>query len=697
MIQILKDVYHKHQFIFQYMFFWFVTLIIIVALYFIAKMIYVKVKKSKGEEVEKGYFFDLVLSKRYYIAGILLIILTIFQISGSSIGIWAYYIPNELETSGELIGESQAIRTDEWATFTPFALSQKYNNYGYFSNIIRADKTDVYLEYGAPVFNIGIIFRLFQIGYLLLGQSMGLAFYWSARFIAILLATYEFMMLISNNKKKLSIAGSMLISFSPVVCWWFSINGLIEMIVSMEFAIVLFDRYLQLLDKNKKDEKHIALKKLLHLIGIAICAGTFIFTFYPSWQVPFAYVIVFTAIWVLVKNIKIISMNKIDIIQIAIVLIVFIMIVAYLLVNSLDTIKAILNTVYPGSRVETGGGALIRYVQAPTNLFYLLNTDNILLNTCEEAFIFDFFPMGIIFALFVLIKQKKNDLLLVLLMLLEAFFAVWCIFGFPEMLAKITLMSFSQSTRTYIIVGFIHVMLLIRSMSLLKEEYGIIQSVVMSTIIAAAMTFIISYVFGYYLWLYMELILFALLIVCYYCVFRARFEMAQSIFVFIVCIIGIVGGLIVNPIRSGLGIIYDMPIVQSIEKITNENPDDIWIVEDLGHPYINIPIMAGARTINSTNVYPNIDFWNKLDVEKQNEDIYNRYSHIKIVLTKDETSFELENSDSVIVNVNINDLAKMNVNYIMTKNDLSVFNGDDVLFDKIDEQNEFYIYRVQYY
>ena len=134
MMQILKDVYHKHQFIFQYMFFWFVTLIIIVALYFIAKMIYVKVKKSKGEEVEKGYFFDLVLSKRYYIAGILLIILTIFQISGSSIGIWAYYIPNELETSGELIGESQAIRTDEWATFTPFALSQKYNNYGYFSN-----------------------------------------------------------------------------------------------------------------------------------------------------------------------------------------------------------------------------------------------------------------------------------------------------------------------------------------------------------------------------------------------------------------------------------------------------------------------------------------------------------------------------------------------------------------------------------
>jgi hypothetical protein len=96
--------------------------------------------------------------------------LVVLQINGSSIGMWHYYIPDESVPEGVLYGNSQSIRGDEWATFTPFTLSQKYNNYGYYSDIIRGQEgTDIYLEYGAPVFNIGIIFRLFQIGYLFLG------------------------------------------------------------------------------------------------------------------------------------------------------------------------------------------------------------------------------------------------------------------------------------------------------------------------------------------------------------------------------------------------------------------------------------------------------------------------------------------------------------------------------------------------
>ena len=78
--------------------------------------------------------------------------------------------------------------------------------------------------------------------------------------IALFLATFEFAMLITNKNKKLSLIVTMLITFSPLVHWWFAVNNLVEMIVFAEIAIVLIDKYL--LESNFK--KRIFYKKLLH-------------------------------------------------------------------------------------------------------------------------------------------------------------------------------------------------------------------------------------------------------------------------------------------------------------------------------------------------------------------------------------------------------------------------------------------------
>lgn len=314
---------------------------------------------KKKEWIEKIY------KHRFLTAFIIFAITVIFQVSGSSIGIWNnFFGTTETINEGVLLGKSQGIRSDEWATFTIFNFSQKYNTlkpFSFFSNSIRADKTDLFLEYGGPVLDIGIIYRIFQVGYILFGNSRGLAFFWNARFIMLIMVTFELMMVITNKKKKLSLLGTMLIALSPIVSWWFSINGLVEMLISMQLAIVLLDKYM--LETNFK-------KRILYLIGIAISAGTFLFVFYPSWEIPLAYVTAGLGIWIIIKNYKKCKIYKRDIISIGIIVSIFGITLGYLLTKSWNTIEIILNTVYPGSRLEIGGGCIAKLFEYPINTFF---------------------------------------------------------------------------------------------------------------------------------------------------------------------------------------------------------------------------------------------------------------------------------------------------------------------------------------
>ena len=40
--------------------------------------------------------------------------------------------------------------------------------------------------------------------------------------------------------------------------------------------------------------------------------------------------------------------------------------------------------------------------------------------------------------------------------------------------------------------------------------------------------------------------------------------------------------------------------------------------------------MVGAKTVNSVNVYPDLDKWHVIDPNGQYEEVYNRYAHILV-------------------------------------------------------------------
>ena len=74
-----------------------------------------------------------------------------------------------------------------------------------------------------------------------------------------------------------------------------------------------------------------------------------------------------------------------------------------------------------------------------------------------------------------------------------------------------------------------------------------------------------------------------------------------------------------------------------------------------------------------------------------------RYAHIKIELQNEtNTTFNLVSADLILINLNVNDLEKLNVSYISTPNDLESLSNENITFEKIYEKDSYKIYHLKY-
>ena len=326
---------------------------------------------------------QMIYRWRYLLAVVTLVICVMLEISGSSIAMWADQLNVPKEEAGDLIGEARLIRSDEWNVLTPLALSQYQSDFSYYSDIVRGDETDMYIVYGQPVAYYSVIFRPFHWGYLFLSPAKGLSFYWCARFIVLLMVSFELGMRLFDRKKLLSLSYGIMMAAAPVVQWWFAINGLVEMLIYGQLAILLVIFYM----KDSKLWHRMAYGALLSVVAVS-----YVLLFYPAWQVPFAYAFLFLLIGVIIKNYKKDTFTKKDWGVLAVVIGLFAAELIPILWKSKDTIMAVLNTAYPGDRVETGGGmfrALFKYLTSLWLPFQEL-PDNSTVNSC---FFFSFFPL----------------------------------------------------------------------------------------------------------------------------------------------------------------------------------------------------------------------------------------------------------------------------------------------------------------
>lgn len=650
-------------------------ILIFIVMFIFFRIVYDKKLRNK--------VFEFIYKYRYYLSVLVIAICVFFQIHGSSI--------NELNIFGidhnVLIGISRSIRSDEYNVNTLMAFSQYYNNFGYFSSIFRATPTDMFIVYGQAVLDIAVIFRPFNIGYLFLNQGMGLSFFWISRLVVLLLVSFEMGMLITNKNRLLSLTYAILITLSPFVQWWFAINGLVEQLIFGQLGVLLINLYMKTKDYRKR---------IISALLMIICIGGFLITFYPSWQIPFAYVFILLAIWIILKNKNEFEYGKKDFLIILSSLIIFSIITAHILNNSYETIKIVMNTAYPGGEIFNGSGEWHNLLNYIASVFFPLTNINIPVNTVENSVFIDFFPVPIILFLIVTFVQKTKDKLLWGLFGLYLLFMVFYFIILPDSIVSITLRNHIKTTRLLNVITFISVLILIRSLASLKEiknkKIIIIFSIILSAIVVYLSTFYYS---DYYLtWMIISLVI--LYAIAFSSIFLAHSKKGKIAFLVCVIFISFTAGALVNPVDQGCDVIFENEYIHEVESIVQENPDANWIVQ-VGM-FIDYLTPVGAHTINSVHTYPDLDRWHIIDTNNESEDVYNRYSNIVVDFKKDgNTTFELIRPDVFHIILNVNDLEKLNVSYIATNNNLEDLNNEHVTFVRIYEYAEYRIYHVEYH
>lgn len=601
--------------------------------------------------------YQQIYKYRWLIGTLLFIFAVLNKFNGSSIAQYDIYVQTGFgsDFAWPLFGRSRAIRSDEWLVSVPRIMSAEYTNYGLYNDIVRGTKT-TNLSASGLYLNYSALAKPSDWGYYLFGSEYGLSFIWSFQLIYGFLFSFDFFQIITKYKNKL-------IAFMGACITWFSIYNMYWSMVAWIFtgqaALVLFYYFLQ-------EEK--IWKRTLFGIGIAIFGADYAVNLYPAWQVPGGYVILMILIWLFIDNMAIWKKWKIKDWLVTVICIIFmISLVVVYLYNDRSYLTEISNTVYPGTRVDYGGfswNKLLNYYSS------LLSPYTDFSNASEMGCFYSLFPISIILYIFVLIKKRGHDLLMWLLMIPTVVIGAYCTTALPEAFVKYSLMSYTTSARAADVLGYINVLMLIialaeyENLKQMKWYIGLGLSCIMAwlawgqavrleekrvllcTVILAVITVIVSTV-----------------------IISKCAKWMKSVAMVVISIMVMITGLSINPLMCGLDAITSKPVASVVTEIVKEDEDAIWIDVDsivLG----NYLIALGARTLNSTNYVPNMEFWQKLYPNGENEEVYNRYAHLQITLTDEDMDVQLPQGDYIQLTLNYEQLEQFGVKYLYSPHEL---------------------------
>lgn len=619
---------------------------------------------------------------RYLIALIVFVLCVLFKLHGSSINEYNKLFSDYDKYSSEslILGNSRPIRSDDWLVQTPYYMSQYYNDYNKDNTLVTLSGQDMLVAQNAPVKDITMIAKPFTWGYIMFGNEYGLSWYWASKMILLVLLSFEACMIITKKNKKVALLGAMMIAFSPAVQWWFVPHATDVFF----WGLALFATAYHFFTSEKK-------WRWIFMILLSCSVITFVMVLYPPLQVPIGLVMLALFVACLVRDKKDITFKKKDIWQI-IVMALFVLIVLGLVVwNSKDAIMALYNTVYPGKRVSLGGGQGIGGLFTDLTSFLLPFKQITYSNNSEVSTFVQFAPIFLMLYPLIWKKMKKDknmivgNVLLICIIVMFVFMSI----GFPELLAKLTLFSYVDSARMKLAYGLVAVLFTIWGLDMIWKKQIFSKKQIFGAIAVFGFLYVcfigdkeLSYVgWKYYGILIIGLMILAFLMLRHY----------QKIFLVAMAGLMLIVGATVNPIARGISALNGHPLEQKINEIADKDKDAYWLSVN-SILMQQLAIANGAKMLNAVNFYPDMEKWKILDPTGEYSDIYNRYAHILVFLTNDNTEFLTGSApDNFVLKLSCKDALKWPTKYILSVGKLSACTND---FKEIynDTEGDYYIY-----
>jgi len=554
----------------------------------------------------------------------LFILLTLAKIHVISLPMWNQLLPDGSDPKRGLIsGAPRAIRMDDYAVGSPWILSQINRDFPTVNETIGGEKAPILT---APTRHFSTLFRPEFWGFFLLNAEAGYAWIWNIRICLALVGVTLMLLLLTRNNFWLSVFGSVWLLLSTGTQSWTYIPASMIAGASLIFVAAVYLLYSQ----NKVRIMGAAL-----LLAWSLLYYTLIL--YPPYELPMGYILAALLLGYILNNPddkRLLGQWPAKLAGAALALVLIGVCFSLYYRDVKPTLDAIMNTVYPGKRSELGGTGFI--ANWFSEYFSWMMQDSKFpknwLNYCELAHYITFAPiiipcLGVAFA-----TTRKIDWPLLLLSLFIIIVYLWIEVGFPEWLARLTLMSMSPTRRTQIPFGVANVLLTVLYLHYLSTVTVRTKAIYTTLGVVAVLAFLLYAAQvnvrdseGFFKWHQMIVpVLFftalgALLLVTWQPPYRnALFCGALLLF--------LLPNAKINPVSKGLAPITQHALYRAVQDIHQQDPTAKWVV--FGSQYISYLVTAtGVDLLSGVKYIPARNVFKVLDPQMKRDSAYNRYAH----------------------------------------------------------------------
>lgn len=601
----------------------------------------VKTKMKKNGSLHQIY--QLLLKYKLYVYPALIvfifIVLVIFRISGSSIGVYHNYLYGDARDSNLIYGKPRPIRSDEWLVATQLTIAQKENNFGRFNfNVLGGQ--DMSLLVNAPYKDWSAVFKPENFSFFVLPFEYAFAFKWWIMLVALLISSYLFALKVMERKVLLSILFSLVTSFAPFVFWWYQLATIGPLVYGFLILIVgmsLIDKTsISIGDRRFSSTMSAAVKAVL----FTYLLSCFALVFYPPFQIVVALCVAFYLVGYLLNQ----KLTKKDWISVGspVLCSLFVtgLIIGTFALTRIDALNSITGTVYPGKRVVATGHydpktLLVTYLQP----FLQSNSkgSNYIANQSESSnFIltpFHFLIPFISLFIWLYVKRRRFDWVLFMLILCNSLFLMDLFIPGTDIVIHPFFLHIVPHERLLIGLGFLTLITLVYAIKVYSKA-----DIKLTKNMKITLTTYIILLFATLLWaglqtrvLYphfvssrIQIFSFALILIASISLLLfKRFRLGMGV----MATLSIASVVYIHPLYIGLGPIYNNQVTQAIKSVSPQN--SLWAsAEDIMIEHL--PQISGRHSITGVSAYPNNAFWKQYS-ESKDDWIYNRYAHIMLL------------------------------------------------------------------
>ncbi len=584
--------------------------------------------------------------KTHAFLAVLLLILTLgtaFKLHGSSIGVWNLLLPDRRPDAGVLLGTQKTIRSDEWLFTTPAVVSQARMLPAFPITNSGWGEAQVPLIINLPVRHWSMLVRPQFWGFFILDLERGFAFYWNMKAFLLLTGVFLLLMVLTGSDFGVSLLGTAWVFFSGFMQWWYSSPAMLPETVGCVALLLVSLHYLALSSRRWV----IAAAALVS----ACCLLGSVLSLYPPFQVPLFHL----GIAVLVGSLGprlVAGAQRRDLAFrsgcAVLALSVAAAAVAFYYRDAEPAIDLMRATVYPGSRMSSGGEVTLAQVFGG---FYgvLMSQESyprVWENVCEASSFILLFPVP---AAALVWRAWRKERATALEWSLSAYVVVvlaWMTLRWPHALAVVTGFGLSPGKRSLLGVGLASIILC--CVFLAKRRVDLPRGLGPRLVVAASMLALLmalaldfAHVTGNFA-TGGQAVLVSLVALGagYLLLARKRIAFAVCLLVPSVWSYGLV-----NPVSVGLGPILDTRLFQQVSRIVDRDPDARWIVYG-GFVTADLIKATGAQVFSGTKVVPPLEDLRVLDPKSTAAPTYNRSAHIELVPEKgSEVVFTLVQAD----------------------------------------------------